>query len=411
MPQFSIPLSGLNASSTALATIANNLANLNTVGYKRSQTMFSDLFYQTIGSSGGGNPIQVGAGTAVGQVDTNFTPGSTDSTGVDTNVAIGGDGFFIVQNSDGVTSYTRAGNFSKSKEGFLQTADGQQVLGFPAVNGAISQTQGLAPLQVGSGIVSAPNATSNVNMTLNLDSRTAVGDSYSTPVTVYDTLGQSHVLTFQFTKTAANAWDYQITIPGADVGAATAQVVQNGAMTFDSSGNLLTPAADVSSITAQNLADGANDITFNWQLYQGTSGMITQVASPSSPSSANQDGFGAGSLQSFEIGSDGIIQGTFSNGKTAELGQVALANFANVQGLSRRGGNNYAETLASGAAIIGAPGTGGRGSVTGRAVELSNVDIAAEFASLIQAQRAFEANARTITTFDQITQATINLKQ
>lgn len=191
MPQFSIPLSGLNASSTALATIANNLANLNTVGYKRAQSMFADLFYQTIESSGSGDPIQVGAGTRVGVVDTNFTPGSTDSTGVDTNVAIGGDGFFVVQDKNGVTSYTRAGNFSKSTDGYLVTADGQQVIGFPAVNGAISQTQGLSPLQVGSGTVSPPNPTTNVNMTANLDSRTALNDSYNTPVTVYDSLGQS----------------------------------------------------------------------------------------------------------------------------------------------------------------------------------------------------------------------------
>ena len=393
------------------AQITNNVANVDTPGYKRAQSMFSDLFYQTIGSSGSGDPIQVGAGTKVGVVDTNFTPGSTDSTGVDTNVAIGGDGFFVVQDNNGVNSYTRAGNFSKSTDGYLVTADGKQVLGFPAVNGAISQLQGLSPLLVGSGTVSPPNATTKVEMTANLDSRTALNDPYSTPVTVYDTLGQGHVLTFQFTKTAANAWGYQITIPGADVGAATPQVVKTGAMTFDSSGNLTTPAADVAGITVTNLADSAADINFTWQLYQNGAGMISQVASASSPSSANQDGFGAGSLQSFAIGSDGVIEGTFSNGKTATLGQLALANFANTQGLMRTGGNNYAPTLASGAATIGAPGTGGRGSVTGGALELSNVDIATEFANLIQAQRAFEANARTVTTFDQITQDTINLKQ
>jgi flagellar hook protein FlgE len=261
--------------------------------------------------------------------------------------------------------------------------------------------------------VSPPNPTTNVNMTANLDSRTALNDSYNTPVTVYDSLGQSHVLTFQFTKTAANAWNYQITIPGADVGAAAPQVLTNGsgAITFDNSGNLLSPAADVPGIVVTNLSDKAADINFTWQLYQNGAGMISQVASASSPSAANQDGFGAGTLQSFSIGSNGVIEGTFSNGKTAKLGQLALANFANAQGLMRTGGNNYAPTLASGAATIGAPGTGGRGSVTGGALELSNVDIATEFANLIKAQRAFEANARTVTTFDQITQATINLKQ
>ncbi|HLH08041.1 MAG TPA: flagellar hook protein FlgE [Terriglobales bacterium] len=410
MPVFSIPLSGLNASSTALATIANNLANLNTVGFKRAQAMFKDLFYQTIGSSGSGDPIQVGAGTTVSKMNTNFTPGSTDSTGVDTDVAIGGDGFFVVE-KDGVMSYTRAGNFSKSPDGTLVTADGKQVLGFPAVNGVISQTQGLSPLQLGTGTVSPPNATTTANLTLNLDSRLGIGESYSTPLTVYDSLGESHVLQFQFTKTAANTWGYQITIPGADVGAATPQVVHAGSLTFDNAGNLTAPAVDVAGIAIAGLADGAANITFNWQLYQGGAGTITQVASPSSPSSTSQDGFGAGSLQSFTIGSDGLIQGTFSNEKTAILGQLALANFANPQGLLRSGGNNFTATLASGAAAIGAPGTGGRGALTGGALELSNVDIATEFASLIQAQRAFQANARTITTFDEITQDTINLKR
>ena len=188
MPVFSIPLSGLNSSSAALSTIANNLANLNTVGYKQERTLFRDLFYQTVGTTGAGNPIQTGAGSAVDSISSNFTPGSVQTTGVPTDVAIGGDGFFVVE-KDGVLSFTRAGDFTTSKQGTLVTADGEEVLGFPSVNGKISQLQGLSPLVVGSGYVSPANATTQVKLTTNLNANAAVGDVYTSPVTVYDSLG------------------------------------------------------------------------------------------------------------------------------------------------------------------------------------------------------------------------------
>jgi flagellar hook protein FlgE len=411
MPVFSIPLSGLNSNSAALTTIANNLANLNTVGYKQARTLFRDLFYQTIGTTGSGNPIQMGAGSAVDAIATNFTPGSTESTGVNSDVAIGGDGFFVVQR-DGITSYTRAGNFVKGKDGTLQTSTGEQVMGFPAPNGQISQLQGLVPIMVGSGYISPPNPTSWVQLTTNLDANAAVGEVYTAPMNIYDSLGQSHSLKFTFTKTGAGAWDYQISIPGEDVGSANASVtVRNGALAFDGNGNLTTPNANVSGITISGFADGASDLTFAWNLYSGIGSTLTQVASPSSTTSSSQDGFSSGSLRDFSIGSDGVVEGTFSNGKSMALGQLVLANFPNSQGLLRMGGNSFQATLASGAASIGAPGTGGRGALSGGALELSNVDIATEFAKLIMAQRGFQANARAITTFDEITQETINLKR
>jgi flagellar hook protein FlgE len=228
-------------------------------------------------------------------------------------------------------------------------------------------------------------------------------------VTVFDSLGASHVLTFTFTKTAANTWGYSISIPAADV--AGSAVLTSGSMTFDGTGTLLTPAANVTGIAIAKLTDGANDMTFDWNLYNGATPVITQEASPSSTSSTQQNGNSSGTLVNFSIGSDGTITGSFSNGRTASLGQIALAQFADVEGLQRNGDNSFSESLASGQAVIGAPGTGGRGTLSGGAVELSNVDIATEFANLIVAQRAFEADAKAITTFDQITQATINLKQ
>jgi len=412
MPSFSIPLSGLTASSTALSTIANNLANLNTIGYKDQRVIFRDLFYQTIGSNGAGDPIQQGAGTAVGSIPSMFTEGNVDPTGVSTDVAIMNDGFFVVQNN-GVQTYTRAGNFEVDKNNFLVTSDGQNVMGYPAVNGVLNTGQGLVPLTLAVGAISPPTATTQAQLGTNLNATAADGTRYSTPMTIYDSLGAGHNLMFTFTKTGTNAWDYSITIPAADVNGATDPVVlTTGAMTFDGNGNLLTPAANVANINITGFADGANDLTFTWNLYDANNaGLLTQMAAPSSTASTQQDGAGSGTLVKYNIGSDGTITGAFSNGKTQILGQIVLATFANNQGLLRTGNNGFAETLASGQAVIGAPGTAGRGTLAGGALEQSNVDISKEFANLIVAQRCFQANARCVTTFDEITQETINLKR
>ena len=417
MPNFSIPLSGLTAESTALSTIANNLANQNTTGYKSKVVLFSDLFYQNLGTTGSGDPLQVGAGTQVGGTPSLFTQGSVNSTGVSTDVAIQGSGFFVVQDPNGVVSYTRAGDFSELNN-FLVTLSGQQVLGYQATNGVIDTGAGIGPLQLGAGTISPPTATTNVQLTTNLDASAAVGDKFSTPITVDDSLGAKHVLNFTYTNTGPGAWNYDITIPAADLGGAGNPVsVATGNLTFDSNGNLTAPAADVASITigppnTAALADGGTPLSFTWQLYDNNgAGLLTQVAATSSTSSAQQDGVGSGSLVKFSIGSNGIITGSFSNGKTQALGQLALATFANNDGLELQGNTDFSPTLASGQAVIGAPGSGGRGTVSGGALEMSNVDIATEFASLIVAQRGFEANAKAVTTFDQITQDTIALKQ
>ncbi len=411
MPIFSIPLSGLTASSTALSTIANNLANLNTVGYKQSRVNFRDLFYQTVGTTGAGDPIQTGAGAAVSSIATNFTGGSTESSGVQTDIAITGDGFFVVER-DGVRQYTRAGNFTVDPEGFLTTQDGQYVLAYQATAGALNPALGLAPIQLGKGQINPPNPTGYVQMKANLDAGAQVGDPpYSSQMVVYDSLGASHSLTFQFSKTSANTWGYNITIPAEDVGQTGVPVsIRTGTLQFDGNGQLTSPAADITGLTISSLANGASNLTFDWHIFDNGAGMVTQMSAASNVASSYQDGFSSGSLLDFNIGGDGVIQGAFSNG-TKILGQVALANFANLQGLQRDGHNCFSATLASGQAVIGAPGTGGRGTLAGKALELSNVDIAQEFASLIMAQRGFQANARVITTFDEITQDTINLKR
>lgn len=445
MPAFSIPLSGLAAESTALSAIANNLANLNTVGYKDARTLFRDLFYQNLGTTGAGDPIQLGSGVAVGSLQTNFTGNNVESTGVKTHVAISGDGFFVV-GKNGNYQYTRAGNFHVGDDGLLTTEGGQYVMGYPAINGTVS-TEALSPLQLGSGQMSPAVATTKIQLKANLDATAEVGStagSFSSPVNVYDSLGGSHILNATFTKTAANDWNYQITIPTSDLNTTPPAdgtslpantVVASGSLSFDGNGKLLSqtgsdgtsyfsidetgnPVISPASISITGLKSGASDLNIEWDIANpqawsagGTnSAMIGQIASESE-ATPDPNGYGAGSLLDFAIGQDGRIEGSFSNGTSMVLGQMCLANFANTQGLSRSGDSNFAATLASGSASYGVPESGGRGSLAGGFLEMSNVDIASEFAAMITAQRGFQANARAVTTFDDIAQETINLKR
>lgn len=407
MPNFSIPLSGLNASDTALATISNNLANLNTTGYKDTTVNFQDMFYQMLGSNGAGDQLQIGAGAAVSSINTNFAGGSVQSTGVDTDMAITGNGFFVVQ-SGSDTYYTRAGDFTQDSSGNLVTADGFQVMGYPATNGVVDTTAGLTPIQLPMGMTSAPNATSNISIAANLSSSTAVGDSYNTNITVYDSLGTSHVIDVNFARTSTG-WNYTATLPSAEItgGTGTSTTVASGALSFDTNGSL-TSTTPI-SLNISGLADGASPLAINWSLASASgTGLITQVSGASSTSSTTQNGYASGSLTSFSINSDGTIVGAFTNG-TKVLGQIALANFANMQGLTKQGDNNYAANISSGSAVIGSPGTSSLGTLTGSALELSNVDMSQEFSNLIIAERGFQANAKSVTTFDQIAQDTINL--
>jgi flagellar hook protein FlgE len=411
MPMFSIPLSGLDSASEALTVISNNLANLNTVGYKKQDTSFQDLFYQTIGNTGSGDPTQIGAGAGVGSITTNFVDGSLNTSGVATDVAITGNGFFVTQKQNGEMQFTRDGHFTVGLSGNLTTQDGEDVMGYSAVNGVVTPGQTLNPIVLGEGLMSPPQATGTLQMTTNLDASSDIGTSFSTPMSVYDSLGVSHVLTFNFTKTAAGTWSYDVTIPAEDVGQTGNPVsITTGTLAFDGSGALTTPAANVTGITANGLADGASPLNLTWALFDSNNNpLISQVASASTTATTSQDGYSSGTLVSFNVNSDGVIQGTFTNGKTSPLAQLALATFPDEQGLMRTGSNFFNATLPSGAPTIGIPGAGGRGTLTGGALEQSNVDIATEFAAMIVAQRGFQASAKVVTTFDETTQDTINL--
>src|SRR5271168_658172 len=226
MPSLYVPLTGLESSSEALSVTSNNLANLNTIGFKSQRALFGDLFYQQVGTAGDGDQTQIGLGATVESVDSQFTEGSIQASGVPTDVAIQGDGFFVTQQG-GETLYTRAGDFTTNSAGQLLTQDGAQVLGYQATNGVVDPAAALSPLAITIGQSNAPLPTANVGLALNLDSNTAVGGTFSTSVAAYDSLGNSHVLTYTFTNTAPNNWNYTITIPAADTtGGVTA--VTNG---------------------------------------------------------------------------------------------------------------------------------------------------------------------------------------
>jgi flagellar hook protein FlgE len=404
MPSFATALSGLESNNTALNTIANNLANMNTIGYKDQTDQFSTLFYQQLNGGVNGG-VQVGVGTQIATTETDFSDGAPTSTGQSTNMALQGNGFFVV-NDNGQQELTRAGDFVLSQSGALQTTSGASVMGYPASNGSISLGSGVQPIVLPLGQTLAAKQTGSMNIQANLDASAAVGTSVPAPVTLYDSLGAAHQATVTFTKTAANTWSYNIALPA---GEATGSAGTTGTMTFDGSGNLTSPTGTIVGISFTGLSDGASDMSFGWNLSGAAGASVTQTASSSNVAGATSDGYPSGSYQGFSVDGNGIVEASFSNGQKEMIGQVAVATVANQQGLQATSNTAYLSTLASGSAVIGTAGNAGRGTIEGAALESSNVDVSTEFSALIVAQRAFEANSKSVTTFDQATQEAINM--
>ena len=416
---FSTSLSGLNANQQELSVIGNNLANINTVAYKASSVNFADLVSQTVSGSGF-DPMQVGLGVTVGQISPNFVQGGINNTGVPTNVAIQGNGFFVV-GSGNDQSFTRAGNFSLNAEGQLITADGLPVQGYTQVDpatGAIITTGALSDLVVPPGLLRAPAATTSFSTSTNLDASGPVGDTFASSVQIFDSLGVSHVATINYTKTAAGAWSYNITVPGEDVTGGTTGVpssVATGTLKFSGSGQLTqvngaAPAAV--TITSPTWADGAAATNMTWNVIDQTgAGTLTGFSNASATSSISQNGSPTGTVDSVSIDSQGEIVASFGAGRTVTVGQIALANFNNPQGLVSVGTNRFGQSQASGIVNVGTAGTGGRGTLIGSALEQSNVDIATEFTNMILAQRGYQANSKSITVADELLQDTIDLKR
>jgi len=416
MSSFAIPLSGLEASSDALNVIANNLANLNTDGFKSETLNFGDVFAQMQGIAGNGDPFQIGGGVQVGSTVSNFSNGSVDQTGVAANMALQGNGFFVVSNN-GITSYTRDGDFSVNSSGQIVDANGDLVEGYQAnAQGQINVGGALAPISVNSAAAIPAQASTSFSTTTNLQAGSAAGTTFSTPLSVVDSLGETQTLSITYTAGATpNNWNYTITLPASATGAAAPTTITSGTMTFNSSGQLesTTPAetaGTISGINITGLADGAAPMNLTWNLNNAAgTPIITQQDSASATSATDVNGYGSGTLIGFSVLPNGTVEGAFSNNQTLALGQVAVAGFANPEGLSQSNNGDLQATAASGAAVVGQAGVGGNGTITGSAVEESNVDLSTEFSNMIVAQQSYEANAKALTTLDQVSQATLQL--
>lgn len=412
---FSTALSALSATSTAIDVTGNNLANMDTDGFKASTVSFHDLVTQSLGA--GLSETQVGFGVGAPVTLTEFTQGATETTNNPLDAAITGDGFFVVTDANGDVEYTRGGNFQVDQAGNLETATGQILQGWMAgADGTVTSNGPIGDITVPTGTIKSPQQTSQFSFDLNLDTDATAGTTFSTAIQVYDSLGSAHTLTATFTATGTpGQWNYSVSVPNADLTAPFTPVT--GTLQFDSNGQLTSPAATDPSpqISITGFADGAADMTgataLTWNLYNGSAGDITQFASSSETSALSQNGSAAAQLDSVGIANGGGIVATYSDGTQQIVGQLAMATVRNPDSLVAVGDNNYRLSALSALPAVGVPGTGGRGQVLGGAVEQSTVDMATEFTNLIQYQSAYQASAKVITTVDQISQDTINMVQ
>ncbi|MGQ0632754.1 MAG: flagellar hook protein FlgE [Sporichthyaceae bacterium] len=388
-------ISGLRSHQTMMDVTGNNIANVNTTGYKSATTVFQDTLSQMLRGAGapiagnaGTNPAQVGLGARMASISTNFAQGSAQSTGRSTDLMIQGDGFFVVRNG-GENLYTRAGAFSFDTDGRLSTAEGSVVQGWSATNGVVNTTAPVSDIILPVGAVLPPVASTTATFGGNLPSDAAVGTVSRASITVFDAAGTEIDLDLTFTMAAGGSWTV----------ASSTGTVAPAVMSFTGSGATPNPLS-----IAYTATSGGQAITLD------TAG-LTGFAGQNSLAALGQNGSAMGSLQAFTMSPDGTLVGVFSNGLKAPLAQVALANFNNPPGLEKVGGSMYRSTVNSGTEQLGIAGVAGRGLLSSGALEMSNVDLAAEFTNLIVAQRGFQANSRVITTSDQILEDLVNLKR
>ncbi len=413
-------VASIKAQQTRMNVIGNNLANVNTTAYKGSRVTFKDMLAQTIrgssrptASAGGLNPIQYGLGVLISGTDISNEQGSLNATNRPTDMAIQGNGFFLVGNGDG-TSYTRDGAFDLDGNGDLvHRATGQRLLGWTAdsATGNIDTNAPIGPssmLRVPIGARTAVQVTTDVRWAGNLDARETANPgppAYPNPayretvVRVFDSLGAQHDINLRLIKTGADTWNYSF------AGTNGETVTGSGNLVFDPNTGALSTGSPA-TITITPAAGGAPAFTVDMD-FTG----VTQLASETQVQAANQNGFPPGSLQSFSIGQDGIITGLYTNGLARPLGQIAMAIFPNANGLERMGNNLWRNNDNSGVPVIGPPVSGGRGTISSGFLEQSNIDIGNEFTELIVTQRGFQANTRVVTTVDEMLQDLINMKR
>jgi len=398
---FAVALSGLNAASADLNVTANNIANANTTGFKASRAEFADVF--AVGAQ------QIGNGVRLGAVSQEFSQGGVDFTDRGMDLAISGEGFFTLSDN-GVVKYTRAGSFGVDRNGFVVNSHNDRLQIFPPAGNGTFNTGTLSDLQLQT-TDSAPQATSTAEFGINLpanespppvaifDPNNASTYNHSTAITIYDSLGATHTATAYFVKTAtANQWDARFYIDGTAVGGANT-------MTYSNQGTLAVPATGSFTLPAYTPATGAAPITLTTNVLTST-----QYGSTFGVNTLSQDGFTSGRLSSIDVDTSGVVFARFTNGRSQALGQVALSNFANPQGLRQLGDTSWGETFTSGDPVRGSAGTSSFGLIQSGALESSNVDLTAQLVNMITAQRNFQANAQMISTADQVTQTIINIR-
>ncbi|MCS7026690.1 MAG: flagellar hook protein FlgE [Bryobacteraceae bacterium] len=410
---FSTALSALGALSTAVDVVGNNLANLNTPGFKASLVSFHDLVTQSLGAGLGETQVGFGVGRPV--TLRHFAQGAIQSSPGPLDAAIQGDGFLVVKDKSGALLYTRGGNLQVDKSGNLLTATGQRVQGWTSLGGRVDTNLAIGDIVIPVGTLKAPTATTTFSFDLNLDASATAGPpptQFSSSIEVYDSLGVSHIVTVTFTKNATSGqWDYAISIPAADVSSPIPPVT--GSLNFDANGRLVNPpvTGPMPSITITGLNSGAADMTLTWQLYNNSAPRLTQYSQPSAVSANAQDGSPAAQLIRAGLDTGGRILAQYSDGQQILVGQLAMAAIRNPESLIAAGNNNYLLSARTALPAIGIPGTGGRGTILGGSIEFSTVDIAREFTNLIVLQRGYQANTRVVTTVDELSQETINLKR
>ena len=428
-------VSGIQANQTYLDSIGNNIANADTVGYKDSEVQFQDLLSQQLSggaaptaTAGGVNPVAVGSGVSVAANVVNLSEGSLEQTGIPSDVAIQGNGYLVVQAPSGAQQYTRDGSLTVDANGDLTTQQGGLIMGWQANSaGAVNSNAPLTPIKIPQGETIGAAATTTITLGGNLPAYTSTSSppaAQSTTINAYDSLGDAVPVTVTFTpvKGTADEWTMSATVVDPSTGKAvdlfgstdptvtfdpsTGEVKSISGVTAASNGSYTVPVTMSNMPTAYTFPSG--DTLSLFFPAPGTANQVTQY-NAASTIQATQDGYPSGTLQSYSIGTDGTITGSFSNGATLSLGQIALANFANPGGLSDQGGGLYATSPNSGQAQIGTPGSGGRGTLLGGELEQSNVNLGNELTELITAQEAYTANTKVLTTTDQVVQALLNV--
>lgn len=409
-------ISGLQANAQAMNVTGNNISNSNTTAFKSSSSVFSDLLSSQISSAGGES--EVGRGSQLAAVQTNFSQGSFESTESSTDLAIEGDGFFIVSapESDAML-YTRNGAFDFDEEGYLTTSDGYRLQGSLYTEDGQLNEGLLADIKIDMLTQSPAAQTENVEVYSNLDADSDIlgtfditdpagTSNYSATSVVYDSLGTAHTVTCFFTKTASQSWDWNVTAESSELTAGGTDdftSIGSGTLTFDEDGNLLSGGSGTTSTLAwNNGSDPSQTINFTFD--------TSQFDSDSSVFSQDQDGYTAGEITSVDIAEDGTVSAVYSNGETVDLAMICLATFVNPNGLSSAGNSLYRATTSSGNAAIGYPGAS-QGSLVVQSLELSNVDLSQEFVDLITIQNGYNANSKVITTVDEMLQEVLNLKR